>query len=155
MGNKVALGAPCFFGGVGDFSGVPVGLGDVVSDGVAEVDGVSTGCAVGEVVLFFRCGEELGDGVGDVDVGGVSPGVGNFFFRRGEALGVGVGEDLFFPGDALGDGVGDSFSGAVGEDFFFGDGLGVGEGDVFFAPEELFFFLCGVGVGVAKIFFSV
>jgi len=155
LGNKVALGAPCLFGGVGDFSGVPVGLGDVVSDGLAEVDGVSTGCAVGEVVLFFRCGEEVGDGVGDVEVGGVSPGAGDFFFRRGEALGVGVGEGFFFLGNALGDGVGDSFSGAVGEDFFFGDTLGVGEGDVFFVLEALLFFLCGVGVGVAKIFFSV
>jgi hypothetical protein len=157
LGSKVALGAPCFCGGVGDCSGVPVGLGDAVSDGVVDGGGVSNGCAVGEV-FFFRCGEggeEVGDGVGDVDLARLSDGL--IPWRARVSPGSGLGEDLFFRcGEALGVGVGDSFSVAAGEDFFFGNALGVGVGDVFFVIEELLFFLgLGVGVGVEKIFLRV
>ena len=77
------------------------------------------------------------DGVGVGDVAGVSAGeaVGeDFFFRRGEPLGVGVAELFFF--------------------VVVGEGLGVGVGDFFFVAVD-FFFRCGVGVGAANIFFNV
>ena len=121
----MALGAPCFFGGVGDGdpAGVAVGVGIGVSDG--DADGVSNGCGDGEL-LFFRCGEALGDGVG-------------------------VGDLFFFFGEEVADGAGDSSSRGV-EDFF---GVGVGLGDFFLVATALFFFRgLGVGVGVERIFFS-
>ncbi len=76
--------------------------------------------------------DAVGDGVGVVDLPGVSLGSGvgeDFFFRRGDAVGVGVGETFFF-------------------------GLGVGEGDFFSVRCETFFFR-GAGVGVVKIFLIV
>jgi hypothetical protein len=139
----VAFGAPCFFGvGVGDGDScgdaVGVGIGDAVSDG----DDVSNGCGDGELCFFFRCGDPLGDGVGEV-----------FFFR-----GVGEGDSSsadgvrFFLGDGVVAGAGDSFSRGVDKGF----GVGVGVGDFFFVATALFFLRgLGVGVGVAKIFFSV
>lgn len=138
----MAFGAPCFFGvGVGDGDScggaVGVGVGDAVSDG----DDVSKGCAVGDS-FFFRCGDPLGDGVGEV-----------FFFR-----GVGDGDSSsadgvrFFLGAGVVAGAGDSFSRGVDEVF----GVGVGVGDFFFVATALFFLRgLGVGVGVANIFFSV
>ena len=138
----MAFGAPSFFGvgvGEGDSCGgaVGVGVGDIVSDG----DDVSKGCAVGDP-FFFRCGDPLGDGVGEV-----------FFFR-----GVGDGDFSsadgvrFFLDDGVVDGAGDSFSRGVDKAF----GVGVGVGDFFFVATTLFFWRgLGVGVGVAKIFFSV
>ena len=140
----MAFGAPCFFGvgvGDGDISGVAVGDGDGVSDG--DTDGVSNGCGDGEL-LFFRCGEALGDGVG----------VGDLFFF----FGVGDGDSsvadgvCFFFEKGVTDGTGDSSSRGV-EDFF---GVGVGLGDFFLVATALFFFRgLGVGVGVAKIFLTV
>lgn len=138
----MALGAPCFFGGVGDgdSDGVAVGVSIGVSDG--EADGVSNGCGDGEL-LFFRCGEALGDGVG----------VGDLFFF----FGVGDGDSsvadgvCFFFDKGVADGTGDSSSRGV-EDFF---GVGVGLGDFFLVATALFFFRgLGVGVGVERIFFS-
>ncbi len=131
----MALGAPCFFGGVGDgdSAGVAVGVGIGVSDG--DTDGVSNGCGDGEL-LFFRCGEALGDGVG----------VGDLFFF----FGVGDGDSSVADG-VCADGTGDSSSRGV-EDFF---GVGVGLGNFFLVATALFFFRgLGVGVGVEKIFFS-
>ena len=139
----MAFGAPCFFGvgvGDGDISGVAVGDGDGVSDG--DTDGVSNGCGDGEL-LFFRCGEALGDGVG----------VGDLFFF----FGVGDGDSSVADGvcfcfeKGVADGTGDSSSRGV-EDFF---GVGVGVGDFFLVATALFFFRgLGVGVGVEKTFFS-
>jgi len=139
----VAFGAPCFFGvgvGDGDISGVAVGDGDGVSDG--DTDGVSNGCGDGEL-LFFRCGEALGDGVGVGDL--------FFFFGVGDgnsSVADGVG---FFFGEEVADGAGDSSS-RGDEDFF---GVGVGVGDFILVATALFFFRgLGVGVGVEKTFFS-
>jgi len=133
----VALGAPCFFDGGGDSSGVAVG--DRISDGEIDPDGVSNGSGVGEV-FFFRCGEALGETMGEVV----------FFFGLGDgdSTSSSVAELLFFFGNGVTDGVGDSLSRA-GDDFF--DGLGVG--DFFFVADALFFFRgFGVGVGVERIF---
>jgi hypothetical protein len=110
-GDSVALGAPCFFGGVGegDSSGVAVG------DGVAL--GVSVGSGVGED-FFFRLGDALGDGEGE----------GFFFLTDGVTDGAGdscsVGRDDFFFGEGVGEGDG-LF---VAEELFFFRGLGVGVG---------------------------
>jgi hypothetical protein len=133
----VALGAPCFFDGDGDSSGVAVG--DRISDGDVDPVGVSTGSGVGEV-FFFRCGEALGESMGEVV----------FFFGLGDgdSDSSSVDELPLFLGNGVTDGVGDSFSRA-GDDFF--DGLGVG--DFFFVADALFFFRgFGVGVGVETIF---
>ena len=133
----MALGAPCFFDGGGDSSGVAVG--DRISDGEIDPDGVSNGSGVGEV-FFFRCGEALGESMGEVV----------FFFGLGDgdSTSSSVAELLFFFGNGVTDGVGDSLSRA-GDDFF--DGLGVG--DFFFVADALFFFRgFGVGVGVERIF---
>jgi hypothetical protein len=132
----VALGAPCFFDGGGDSSGVAVG--DRISNGEIDPVGVSNGSGVGEV-FFFRCGEALGETMGEV-----------FFFGLGDgdSTSSSVAELLFFFGNGVTDGVGDSLSRA-GDDFF--DGLGVG--DFFFVADALFFFRgFGVGVGVERIF---
>jgi hypothetical protein len=135
----VALGAPCFFGGDGEDDGEPSGValgdGDRVSDGV----GVSNGSGVGEL-FFFRCGEALGVGVGEVF----------FFFGLGDGDSDSVGEVFFFFGEGVTDGIADSFS-RVADDFF--NGLGVGVGDFCFVAGTFFFLRClGVGVGVEKIF---
>lgn len=138
----MAFGAPCFFGvGVGDGDSCGVAAGVTVGDAVSDGDDVSKGCAVGDP-FFFRCGDPLGDGVGEV-----------FFFRR-----VGDGDSSsadgvrFFLGDGVVDGAGDSFSRGVAKAL----GVGVGVGDFFFVPTAFFFLRgLGVGVGVAKIFFSV
>ena len=130
----MALAAPCFFGGGeddGDSSGVALGDGDRVSDGV----GVSNGSGVGEL-FFFRCGEALGVGVGEVC----------FFLGLGDGDSASVGEVFFSFGEGVTDGIADSFSRV-------GDGLGVGVGDFFFVADTLFFLRgLGVGVGVEKIF---
>jgi hypothetical protein len=138
----VAFGAPCFFGvgvGDGDSCGVAVGVG--VGDAVSDGDAVSKGCADGDP-FFFRCGDPLGDGVGEV-----------FLFRGlGDGDSSSTGGVRFFLGDGVVDGAGDSFSRGVDEVF----GLGVGVGDFFFVATALFFLRgLGVGVGVEKIFFSV
>jgi len=134
---SVAFGACCFFPGlpVGDCSAVPLGV--AVSLGVA--DGVSEGSGVGDV-FFFRCDDEVGDGVGEAF----------FLFGLGEGdSSSGVG-DFFFFGE--GDGVAGSFSRA-GDNFLVG--VGVGVGDFFCVAVVVFFFRgFGVGVGVEKIFFS-
>ena len=111
----MALGAPCFFNGDGDSSGVAVG--DRISDGEIDPVGVSNGSGVGEF-FFFRCGEGFGDGVGEVV----------FFF------GLGVGDSLSRAGDdffGLGDGVGDFFVVADALFFFRGFGVGVGVERIF------------------------
>ena len=134
----MALGAPCFFNGDGDSSGVAVG--DRISDGEIDPVGVSNGSGVGEV-LFFRCGEALGESMGEVV----------FFFSLddGDSNSSSVDKLLFFLGDGVTDGVGDSLSRA-GDDFF---GLGDGVGDFFVVADALFFFRgFGVGVGVERIF---
>lgn len=142
----MAFGAPCFFGvgvGDGDISGVGVGDGD--GDGVSDgdTDGVSNGCGDGEL-LFFRCGEALGDGVGVGDL--------FFFFGVGDGNSSVADSVGFFFGEEVADGGGDSSSRGV-EDFF---GVGVGVGDFFLVATALFFFRgLGVGVGVEKTFFSV
>jgi hypothetical protein len=123
----VALGAPCFFDDDGDSPGVAVGS--------------SNGSGVGEV-FFFRCGEALGESLGEVV----------FFFGLGDgdSNSSSVDELLFFLGNGVIDGVGDSLS-RDGDDFF--DGLGDGVGDFFVDADELFFFRgFGVGVGVERIF---
>jgi hypothetical protein len=133
----VALGAPCFFGDA-DLSGVTVGDGDGVSDGAA--DGVSTGCGDGDP-FFFRCGEALAVGVGDVF----------FFLGGGDGDSFSADGDCFFFDKGVADGDDDSFPGGVADSL----GLGVGVGDFFFVATALFFFRgFGVGVGVEKIFFS-
>ena len=114
-------------------------MGDRISDGEIDPDGVSNGSGVGEV-FFFRCGEALGETMGEVV----------FFFGLGDgdSTSSSVAELLFFFGNGVTDGVGDSLSRA-GDDFF--DGLGVG--DFFFVADALFFFRgFGVGVGVERIF---
>ena len=158
----MALGAPCFFGGdgedVGDSSGVALGDGEGVSDGVADFVGVSKGSGVGEL-FFFRCGEALGEGVGDVF----------FFFGLGDGDSSSVVKVFFLFGEGVTDGVTDSFS-RGGDDFFNGLGVGVGDvvfffglgdgegdsvsvGDFFFVVDTPFFLRgLGVGVGVEKIF---
>jgi hypothetical protein len=133
----VALGAPCFFDDDGDSSGVAVG--ETISDGEIDPVGVSNGSGVGEV-FFFRCGEALGESMGEVV----------FFFRvgDGDSNSSSVDELLFFLGNGVTDGVGDSLS-RTGDDFF--DGLGVG--DFFVVADALFFFRgFGVGVGVERMF---
>ncbi|MFZ3374865.1 MAG: hypothetical protein WA183_04880 [Chthoniobacterales bacterium] len=135
----MALGAPCFLDDGGDSSGVAVG--DRISNGEIDPVGVSNGSGVGEV-FFFRCGEALGESMGEVV----------FFFGLGDgdSNSSSVDELLFFRGDGVTDGVGDSLSRA-GDDFF--DGLGDGVGDFFVVADELFFFRgFGVGVGVERIF---
>jgi hypothetical protein len=123
FGNKVALGAPCFFW-PGESDGSGVGQGDGVSAGVGE--GVSNGCGDGET-FFFRGGEGVGVGVGEA----------LFFLGLGDAVGDGVGEVFFFTervGDGLGFGVGvgvDFF--LVATDFFFLCGVGVGVEKILFS----------------------
>jgi hypothetical protein len=104
-GDNVAFGAPRFFKSAGDgdsrtavgeLSGVALGEG--VTLGGADTDGVSLGAGVGE----------------------------RFFLRPGDILGDGVVEGFSLLIGAATDAVGDSFAGR-GEDFFFGEGLGEGD----------------------------
>ena len=116
-------------------------VGDRISDGEIDLVGVSNGSGVGEV-LFFRCGEALSEGMGEVV----------FFFSLGDGDSNSSSMDklFFFLGDGVTDGVGDSLSRA-GDDFF--DGLGDGVGDFFVVADVLFFFRgFGVGVGVERMF---
>jgi hypothetical protein len=138
------LAAPCFFGvGVGDNDSCGVVAGVGVELAVSDGDDVSKGCGDGEA-FFFRCGDPLGDGVGEAF----------FFFGAGNGDSSSEEAVRFFFGEGFPDGAGDSFAGGVADSF--GLGVGVGVGDFFFAVTTLFF-LCGlgVGVGVEKIFFSV
>jgi hypothetical protein len=116
----VALGAPCFFDGDGDSSGVAVG--DRISDGDVDPVGVSTGSGVGEV-FFFRCGEALGESMGEVV----------FFFGLGDgdSDSSSVDELPLFLGNGVTDGVGDFFFVADALFFFRGFGVGVGVETIF------------------------
>jgi hypothetical protein len=138
-GNNVALGAPCFFDGDGDSPGVA--LGDRISDGEIDPVGVSNGSGVGEF-FFFRCGEPLGESMGEV-VFFFGLGDGDSNFSSGDEL-------LFFLGNGVTAGVGDALSRAD-DDFF--DGLGDGMGDFSVVADAPFFLRgFGVGVGVERIF---
>ena len=83
--------------GGGEFCGAV--LGDGVSPGVVDLDGVSLGSGVGE----------------------------DFLIRRGDALGRAAAVVFFFSVDGVIEGAGDSVAGKS-EDFFFGEALGDGKG---------------------------
>jgi len=105
-GANVAFGAPCFFTAAGgcnpaDGGGEICGgvLGDGVSLGVADLDGVSLSSGLGE----------------------------DFLIRRGDELGGAAAVVFFFSVDGVIEGAGDSLAG-TGEDFFFGEPLVGGKG---------------------------